>query len=175
MFLTWNETRPKFRHDDPRERGFTGTVEDVNFDYDQAAVHTWHEGTATSVPCLGRSREYSDTYKVFRSTEQCRAEGFESLSHDFELPHPRDEQRLRYAQTSAEGLAREIEKAPIVAIYDADWQTQLWSWNKQVPSVRPPGSPARILLPLEIAVDSTDEMERAKSLVVELKERRVRA
>lgn len=172
MYLTWNGTRPKFRHDDPRERGYTGNVEDVNFDYDMEAVHRWNAGTGASSICLGRKS--ADSYKVFRSAEQCQQAGYEPLGDAFDLPHPRDAQRLRYADTSEEGLASEIKNARVIAVYDADWQTQHWSWSKSVPPARTPGSPAGVLLPLEIAVDSPSQLEAVKTLVFEIKEGKVR-
>ena len=87
MFLVkdtlYGTTYLVFTWKDPRQDGFTGQVdEDVELDYDMEAVHRWPEGGKRPAKCTGRDPNNPKRYKVFRSADDCKAEGYVAIPGD---------------------------------------------------------------------------------------------
>lgn len=78
--------------------------------------------------------------------------------------------RYSYRSLSRDGLCTMIREARIVAAYDPGSIASRWNWNKCVPAVSAPGSPATLIVPLEIKVESAEEFADLKNLVLEIKE-----
>jgi hypothetical protein len=72
-----------FTWGDPRRAGYQGNVIDgVTLDYDMEAVHTFPDGAARPEACVGRAADDSKHYKVFRSNNERRSEGYEPVTGD---------------------------------------------------------------------------------------------
>lgn len=78
--------------------------------------------------------------------------------------------RIRFGETPPDGLSRAIREAEIIAILDCNWDKMLWDWNKRPARSVAIGAPAHTVIPLEIAVNSPDELAELKSLVERIKE-----
>jgi len=87
MFLVkhklYGTTYLVFTWEDPRKDGFAGPVdEDVELEYDMVAVHRWPEGGKRPEKHTGRDPTNPRRYKVFRSADECRAEGYITVPGD---------------------------------------------------------------------------------------------
>lgn len=78
--------------------------------------------------------------------------------------------RIRFGEASPDGLSRAIGEAEIIAILDCNWDKVLWDWNKRPARSVAVGAPAHPVIPLEIAVNSPEELVQVKALVERIKE-----
>ena len=73
-------TRQVFTWEDPRIAGYKGKVEEsVGLDYAER-VFLWPDGTDMPAPCLGRSRDNTKPYKVFKYRHELDVAGYEYVS-----------------------------------------------------------------------------------------------
>ena len=73
-----------FLNNDPRAEGFEGSVQDnVSLVPGDPSWYNWPYGAAPPDVCLGVSLEDESRYMVFRTTEDCRREGYRNLGPSF--------------------------------------------------------------------------------------------
>lgn len=78
--------------------------------------------------------------------------------------------RYLYRTLSPDALQDLIRKARIVEIYDFGARASRWHRNKCVPPFSAVGAPADVIVPLQIEVESDQEFEKLKALILQIKE-----
>jgi hypothetical protein len=77
--------------DDPREGGCDGAViESVSLDFPDGVesldeLYLWPKGADAPETCLGRDSTAPSRYRVFRSSDECRREGFVPFGPNFSV------------------------------------------------------------------------------------------
>src|SRR5262245_17525142 len=75
----------------------------------------------------------------------------------------------QFSSFTEHGRTELIGKAEVIQITSSYGQKP-WDWNKGVPSARTPEAGAHRIQVLELVVDSPEEFETAKALVLQIKE-----
>jgi len=99
-----------FMVEDPRRAGFRGDVEEgVSLEYNTEETFLWPEGADIPDPCVGRSRENSKHYKVFKYQQDLHGAEYEFVSHGvpFVTVSWRDYVRLRLNPPGPEQIDEE--------------------------------------------------------------------
>ena len=117
-----------FLEDDPRPEGFEGGVqENVSLVPADPSWYKWPYGAPSPDVCLGVSAEDESRYKVFRTTEECRREGYRRLGRNFYtwsswsecekwLPHlkgglnPNDPMEREFMEELARGRREDLDQ-----------------------------------------------------------------